>query len=62
MAESNPLLTSKEVLKALKISSCDLMHMREAGKLTFEKKGNAYMYHLEDVKKEQEKKETRDSK
>ncbi len=37
-------LSSREVRKKLKISSCDLMHMREAGKLEYVKKGNAYLY------------------
>ncbi len=30
--------------KELKISACDLMHMREAGKLKFIKKGTSYLY------------------
>ncbi|MEP0367794.1 MAG: hypothetical protein ABJN36_18250 [Cyclobacteriaceae bacterium] len=42
-------LKSKEVEKALKISSCDLMHMRMAGKLRFEKRGNSFLYKKEDV-------------
>jgi len=37
-------LSSKEIRKYLKISACDLMHLREAGKLKFVKKGNAYLY------------------
>lgn len=37
-------LNSKEARKAMKIQSCDLMHLRVAGKLTFKKKGNAYFY------------------
>ena len=37
-------LSSKETMKELKVSSCDLMHMREAGKLKYIKKGNAYFY------------------
>ena len=49
-------LTSKEVMKKLKISACDLMHLREEGKLRAEKKGNAYMYSLKDVEKEKFKK------
>ena len=43
------LLRSKEVQKELKIQACDIMHLREAGKLRFEKKGNAYLYFKEDV-------------
>jgi hypothetical protein len=42
-------LKSKEVEKELKISSCDLMHIREKGKLTFKKAGNAYLYLRKDV-------------
>lgn len=36
--------SSKETKKALKISDCDLMHMRTAGKLEFKKTGSAYFY------------------
>jgi len=37
-------LSSKEMMKELKVSSCDLMHLREGGKLKFVKKGNAFFY------------------
>lgn len=37
-------LTSKETQKLLKISGCELMHLRECGKLKFKKQGNAYYY------------------
>ena len=37
-------LGSKEIKKKLKITSCELMHLREGGKLKFIKKGNAYFY------------------
>ena len=37
-------LNSKETRKKLKISSCELMHIREEGKIEFIKKGNAYYY------------------
>ena len=37
-------LTSKETQKQLKISGCELMHRRLAGKLKFKKVGNAYFY------------------
>jgi hypothetical protein len=36
--------TSKETMKALKVTSCELMHLREKGKLEYVKKGNAYFY------------------
>ncbi len=43
MNNSN-FLSSKETKKELKISSCELMHLRESGKLKYIKKGNAYFY------------------
>ena len=42
-------LNSKEVLKTLKIRACDVMHLREAGKLKFIKQGNAFLYNAESV-------------
>lgn len=39
-------LTSKETQKHLKISGCELMHLRVSGKLIFKKKGNAYYYQI----------------
>jgi hypothetical protein len=38
--------SSKEAKSILKISDCELMHRREAGKLIFVKKGNAFFYKL----------------
>lgn len=40
-------LTSKEAMKHLKVSACELMHRRERGKLKFEKRGRAYFYYFE---------------
>ncbi len=40
----NKYISSKETMKELKVSACDLMHLRESGKLTYVKKGNAYFY------------------
>ena len=37
-------LKSKEIQKKLKITSCELMHLRVEGKLNFIKKGNAFFY------------------
>jgi hypothetical protein len=37
-------LNSAATQKQLKIKGCELMHRREAGKLIFEKRGNAYFY------------------
>lgn len=44
-------LKSKEVMKTLKIRACDVMDMREAGKLNFTKEGNAFLYSVESVLK-----------
>jgi hypothetical protein len=41
-------LTSAEARKLLKISTCDLAHLREAGRLRFTKQGNAYLYSAAD--------------
>jgi len=43
---TNTWLTSKEVQKLLKISSCELMHLRVSGKLKFKKQGNAFLYQI----------------
>jgi hypothetical protein len=43
-------LKSKDAQKKLKVSSCDLMHLREAGRLKFKKVGNAYYYNVIDIK------------
>jgi hypothetical protein len=37
---------SAEVRKALRLSTCDLAHLREAGKIEAKKVGNAYLYKL----------------
>ena len=42
----NDWLSSKEIRTHLKISGCELMHLREKGKLEFKKIGNAYFYKL----------------
>lgn len=39
-------LSSKEAQKALKVSSCELMHLRVVGKLPYKKQGNAYFYQI----------------
>ena len=43
--------STKEVKDTLKVRDCDVMHLREAGKLAYVKKGNAYLYSQADVKK-----------
>jgi len=42
-------LNSKEAKTVLKVQDCDLAHLRNAGKLKFEKKGNAFMYSKESI-------------
>ena len=37
---------STEARKELKLSTCDLAHMRDAGKIEAKKVGNAYLYKL----------------
>ena len=44
-------LTSKETKAELKVQDCDLAHIRNAGKLKFEKNGNAFMYSKESLEK-----------
>lgn len=39
-------LSSKETKKALNVSSCELMHLRVAGKLPYKKQGNAYFHQI----------------
>lgn len=49
---NNQWIKSKEVMKTQKIRACDVMHLREAGKLKFIKKGNAFLYAAESVLKQ----------
>ena len=42
-------LTSKETKAVLKVQDCDLAHMRNAGKLQFTKRGNAFLYSKESI-------------
>ena len=42
-------LTSKEAKAELQVQDCDLAHIRNAGKLEFTKKGNAYLYSKESI-------------
>ena len=41
-------LSSKEMMKEHKVSSCELMHLRIKGELKYTKKGNAYFYKTRD--------------
>ncbi len=45
--------TSKETQKLLKISGCELMHLRVGGKLIFKKQGNAYLYQISELNQSQ---------
>ena len=40
-------LSSKEAMKHLKITACELMHRRESRELKFEKRSRAYFYYVE---------------
>ena len=51
-SDSVQWLKSKEVMKTLKIRACDVMHLREAGKLKFIKQGNAFLYSAESALKQ----------
>jgi hypothetical protein len=44
-------LDSKQARKELQVSSCDLSHIREAGKLSYRKTGNAFRYSSQDIQK-----------
>ena len=41
-------LRSEEVRRRLKLSTCELAHMRDAGHIRFKKIGNAYFYRVDD--------------
>ena len=43
------LFNSKEIKQLLKLSDCELMHTRKAGKIFYEKYGAAYFYQLPDA-------------
>lgn len=50
--QSSEWLKSKEVMNTLKIRACDVMHLRETGKLKFTKQGNTFLYSAESVLKQ----------
>jgi len=41
-------LRSDEARKVLQVSTCDLAHLRQGGKIAFRKAGNAYLYSARD--------------
>ena len=49
--DDSDFYSSKEVKNKLKISGCKLMHLREDGVIGFKRKGNGYLYSVEDVLK-----------
>ena len=44
-------LSSAEARAIMRLSTCDLTHLRESGNVRFRKKGNAYLYSVDDCKK-----------
>ena len=44
---SSQWLNSKDTMRQLKVSSCHLMHMRQAGNIKYKKQGNSYWYLIE---------------
>lgn len=51
--QNSEWFSSSEAREKLRISSCELMHLREAGQLRFKKQGNAFLYAANDVKRGQ---------
>jgi len=49
MVNKDTWLSSKEAKKVLKVSDCHLSHLRNEGKLAFMKKGNAFLYSLQNI-------------
>lgn len=56
--EEGPWLSSTETRKRLHVSTCELMHLREGGRMRFSKKGNSFLYFLPDVERLRNKSET----
>lgn len=57
MSEQNSIekwLSSKQAKSFLKCSGCELMHLRQEGKLKYQKKGNAFLYAIEDLEIQRE--------
>jgi DNA-binding sugar fermentation-stimulating protein len=53
--KTTQFLTSEEAKVELKVQDCNLAHIRNAGKLQFTKKGNAYLYSKEAINKQKKK-------
>jgi hypothetical protein len=50
-SEQDDWLDSTAARKELKVSACDLSHIREAGKLQYRKVGNAFRYSKAEIQK-----------
>lgn len=48
--QNSEWLSSGETRKQLHISSCELMHLREAGRIRFKKQSNSFLYLEKDVR------------
>jgi hypothetical protein len=48
-SDSGVWLKSEEVRRRFRLSTCELMHLRESGKIRFEKRGNAFFYRVQDL-------------
>jgi hypothetical protein len=44
-------MPTKEVKSTLKVQDCDVMHLRQTGKIQSTKKGNAFWYLRDDVER-----------
>jgi hypothetical protein len=44
-------MKSEAARKALRVGSCELMHLRVAGQLRYRKEGNAFLYSSDDVER-----------
>ena len=42
-------MSTKEVKSTLKVRDCDVMHLRQTGRINFVKKGNSFWYLRSDV-------------
>ena len=52
--QNSEWLSSSEAREKLRISSCALMHLREAGHLRFKKQGNAFLYASQYVERQRQ--------
>ena len=47
--ENGDWVNSREARRLLRVSTCELMHLREMGHLRSIKSGNAFLYRREDI-------------